>query len=50
MAAGSASSVRTTKKIEWVGVNREMVNMVIFTKKTDKVDGFNGVALNGKSR
>jgi hypothetical protein len=37
MAAGSASSVRTTKNIEWVGVNREMVNMVIFTKKLIKL-------------
>jgi hypothetical protein len=30
--SASASSVRTTKKIEWVGVNRARGNMVIFNK------------------
>jgi hypothetical protein len=46
-AAGSTSSVRMTKKIEWVVVNRARGNMVIFIK-TDNVDSFNGVALNRK--
>jgi hypothetical protein len=32
-AAGSTSLVRTTKKIEWVVVNKARDNMLIFTKK-----------------
>jgi hypothetical protein len=50
VAAGGASSVRMTKKIEWVGSTEQGAIWSFLQKKTDMDDSFNEVVLNGKSQ